>query len=216
MTRPKSSRDWVHRHLNDPYVKRAQEDGYRSRAAYKLLEFNRREPLLKPGMTVIDLGSTPGGWSQVAAQTVGVKGKVIAIDLLEMKPVTGVHFIHDDFSHDTGLHAVISALGENNKADLVISDMSPNLTGNRVIDQARLYALCELAADFAVHFLKPNGIFLVKVFQGEGFEPYLKLLRQNFLKVSTKKPDASRDESRETYIIAKGIKQEAVALNCNS
>ncbi|MBL8511111.1 MAG: RlmE family RNA methyltransferase [Betaproteobacteria bacterium] len=203
--RPKNSRDWVKRHLSDPYVKRAQAEGYRSRAVYKLLEIDSRERLLTTGSVVVDLGSAPGGWSQLAMQKVGPRGKVIAIDLLPMEPIPGVTFIQADFSDEGGLSAVISAL-DNQPVDLVISDMSPNLTGIALTDQARLFELGELAVDFAAKFLKPDGFFLVKVFQGGDFEPFVKLLRSQFLQVSTKKPDASRDESREVYILAKGLR----------
>ena len=205
--RPKNSRDWVKRHLSDPYVKRSQVDGYRSRSTYKLSEIIEKESLMKPGMTVVDLGSAPGGWSQWVAKKVGTKGKVVAIDILEMAPVTGVHFIQADFSHVAGLNAVVEAIGgENEKVDLVISDMAPNLTGIGITDQARLFTLGELALEFAVKFLKPNGVFLVKVFQGAGFEPFVKLMRSHFRHVAAKKPDASRDESRETYLLARDIK----------
>ncbi len=202
--RPKNSRDWVKRHLSDPYVKRSQEQGFRSRSVYKLSEIDANERLIQPGMTVVDLGSAPGGWSQWSIKKVGARGKVVAIDLLEMEPVTGVHFIKADFSAQDGLDAVVEAIGgETAKVDLVISDMAPNLTGIVITDQGRLFALGELAMDFAVKFLKPNGVFLVKVFQGSGFEAYVKLMRANFKSVAAKKPDASRDESRETYLLAK-------------
>jgi 23S rRNA (uridine2552-2'-O)-methyltransferase len=205
--RPKNSRDWVKRHLNDPYVKRSQEEGFRSRSVYKLSEIDANEKLIKPGMTVVDLGSTPGGWSQWTVKKVGAKGKVVAIDLLPMEPIPGVHFIQADFSLDEGLAAVESAIGgEGHKVDLVISDMAPNLTGIVITDQARLFTLGEMAMDFAVKWLKPNGVFLVKVFQGAGFEPYVKTLRQHFKAVAAKKPDASRDESRETYLLARDLK----------
>ena len=205
--RPKNSRDWVKRHLSDPYVKRSQADGYRSRSTYKLSEIIEKESLMKPGMTVVDLGSAPGGWSQWVAKKVGAKGKVVAIDILEMAPVAGVNFIQADFSHEAGLNAVVEAIGgKNEKVDLVISDMAPNLTGIGITDQARLFTLGELALEFAVTFLKPNGVFLVKVFQGAGFEPFVKLMRSHFRHVAAKKPDASRDESRETYLLARDIK----------
>lgn len=205
--RPKNSRDWVKRHLNDPYVKRSQEEGYRSRAVYKLSEIDANERLIKPGMIVVDLGSAPGGWSQWSIKKVGAKGKVVAIDLLPMETVPGVHFIQADFSLDEGLAAVESAIGgEGVKVDLVISDMAPNLTGIVITDQARLFTLGEMAMEFAVKWLKPNGVFLVKVFQGAGFEPYVKTLRQHFKAVAAKKPDASRDESRETYLLARDLK----------
>ena len=204
--RPKNSRDWVQRHLNDPFVKKAQEEGYRSRAVYKLQEIDTREGFLKPGAVVVDLGSAPGGWSQLAIKKVGGKGKVVAIDLLPMDPISGVIFIQADFSEEAGLNAVIAEL-EGKPVDLVISDMSPNMTGIPLTDQARLFNLGEMAMDFAVKFLQPNGVFIVKVFQGAGFEPYVKLLRRNFQHVSAKKPDASRDESREVYMVAKAIKK---------
>lgn len=203
--RPKNSRDWVKRHLSDPYVKRANEEGYRSRAVYKLQEILEAEKLIKPGMVVVDLGSAPGGWSQMVVKRVGTTGKVVAIDLLPMEPIERVHFIQADFAEDAGLAAVVDAI-ENKPVDLVISDMAPNLTGVVITDQARLYALGELAVDFAVKFLKPNGAFLVKVFQGDGFEPFVKFMRSKFQKVAAKKPDASRDESREVYLFARGLK----------
>ncbi len=203
--RPKNSRDWLRRHLSDTYVKQANEHGFRSRSVYKLQEVDDDEKLMKPGMTVVDLGSAPGSWSQLAIKKVGTKGKVIAIDMLPMEAIENVHFIESDFSLDAGLNAVVAAI-ENKQVDLVISDMAPNLTGIVLTDQARLYALGEMAMDFAVKFLKPNGCFLVKVFQGDGFEPYVKLMRANFQKVVTKKPDASRDESREVYLFGRGLK----------
>ena len=205
--RPKNSRDWVQRHLSDPYVKRAQKEGYRSRSVYKLAEIDAKEKLVKTGMTVVDLGSAPGGWSQWVVKQVGNKGKLVAIDLLEMDPIADVHFIKADFSDAVGLNAVIAAIGgEDSKVDLVISDMAPNLTGVVITDQARLFTLGELAMEFAVKFLKPNGVFLVKVFQGEGFEPYVKTLRSQFKRVAAKKPDASRGESRETFLMARELK----------
>ena len=205
--RPKNSRDWVQRHLSDPYVKRAQAEGYRSRSVYKLTEIDAKEKLVKAGMTVVDLGSAPGGWSQWVVKQVGAKGKLVAIDLLDMEPIPGVHFIKADFSDAAGLSAVIAAIGgPESKVDLVISDMAPNLTGVVITDQARLFTLGELAMDFAVKFLKPNGVFLVKVFQGAGFEPYVKTLRANFKRVAAKKPDASRGESRETFLMARELK----------
>ena len=205
--RPKNSRDWVQRHLSDPYVKRAQAEGFRSRSVYKLTEIDAKEKLVKPGMTVVDLGSAPGGWSQWVVKEVGSKGKLVAIDLLDMEPIKDVHFIKADFSESAGLNAVIAAIGGlDAKVDLVISDMSPNLTGVVITDQARLFTLGELAMEFAIKFLKPNGVFLVKVFQGVGFEPYVKTLRENFKSVAAKKPVASRGESRETYLMARDLK----------
>lgn len=209
--RPKNSRDWVKRHLSDPYVKRSQEQGFRSRSVYKLSEIDASERLIQPGMVVVDLGSAPGGWSQWSIKKVGARGKVVAIDLLDMEPVAGVNFIKADFSSPQGLDAVVHAIGgESAKVDLVISDMAPNLTGIVITDQARLFTLGELAMEFAVKFLKPNGVFLVKVFQGSGFEAYVKLMRENFKSVAAKKPDASRDESRESYLLAKQPKVSSV------
>lgn len=205
--RPKNSRDWVKRHLNDPFVKKSKDEGFRSRAVYKLSEIDATEKLIRPGMTVVDLGSAPGGWSQWSTKKVGSRGKVVAIDLLDMQPVPGVVFIKADFTSEVGCRAVVEAIGgENAKVDLVISDMAPNLTGVAYTDQANLYELAELAAEFAVRFLKPNGAFLVKVFQGVGFEAYVKVLRASFKTVGAKKPDASRDESRETYLLARDLK----------
>ena len=204
-SRPKNSRDWVKRHLSDPYVKKANKEGYRSRSVYKLQEIDAAEKLIKPGMVIVDLGSAPGGWSQMLIEKLSNTGKVVAIDMLPMEPIEKVHFIEADFSEDAGLNAVVAAI-ENKPVDLVISDMAPNLTGVVITDQARLYALGELATEFAVKFLKPNGAFLVKVFQGDGFEPFVKLLRSQFIKVGAKKPDASRDESREVYLLARGLK----------
>ncbi len=203
--RPKNSRDWVKRHLSDPYVKRAQEEGYRSRSVYKLQQI-AGPGFIKPGMIVVDLGSAPGGWSQWSVKQVGAKGKVIAIDLLPMEAIPGVLFIEDDFSSDTGLAAVETAL-DGQPADLVISDMAPNLTGIPTTDQARLFGLAEMAMEFAVRSLKPEGSFLVKVFQGAGFEPYVKEMRRFFGSVAAKKPDSSRDESRETFLLGKGLKK---------
>lgn len=203
--RPKNSRDWVRRHLSDPFVKKSQEDGFRSRSVYKLIEIDERDRLLKPGVVMVDLGSAPGSWSQYASKKVGKSGRVVAIDLLPMEPIPDVIFIEKDFSEDAGLQAVIDAI-DNQPLDLVISDMAPNMTGIPVTDQARLFNLGELALDFALKFLKPNGVFVVKVFQGHGFEPYVKLLRSHFKAVDARKPDASRDESREVYLLARGLK----------
>ena len=205
--RPKNSRDWVKRHLSDPFVKKSKDEGFRSRSVYKLSEIDATERLLKPGMTVIDLGSAPGGWSQWSVKKVGSRGKVVAIDILDMVPIAGVNFIKGDFLKEESLQAVVEAIGgEKSKVDLVLSDMAPNLTGVAYTDQANLYELGDLAADFAVKFLKPNGVFLVKVFQGVGFEAYVKDLRTKFKTVSAKKPDASRDESRETYMLGRDLK----------
>lgn len=187
-------------HVSDPYVQRAQKEGYRSRAAYKLLEIDKRDHLMKPGMVVIDLGAAPGGWSQVAAAKVGVTGKVIALDILPMTPIFGVDFIQGDFREASVLAQLQEQL-QGKQVRLVISDMAPNITGIAVTDQAGVIYLAELALDLAVQQLQPGGAFLVKVFQGAGFEGYLKLMRQHFTKVVTRKPDASRDRSSELYLL---------------
>ena len=192
-------------HVNDPYVKRASAEGMRSRAAYKLQQINDKDKLIRPGMLVVDLGATPGGWSQVAARIVAPAGRVIAIDLLEMTGLPGVTFIQGDFAADNGLAALERELaGE--KADLVLSDMAPNISGISLADQSRLIGLVELALDFAVNRLKPQGNFLVKVFQGVGFNEFVTAMRKAFAQVQTRKPDASRKGSREVYLLGRGLK----------
>jgi len=203
MSKSHSSKQWLRRHVNDPYVQRSKREGYRSRSAYKLTEIDDRDKLLKGGQLVVDLGAAPGGWSQVAAQRVGASGKVVAIDLLEMEPVAGVTFVRGDFSSKKGLAAVEEVL-KGRKADIVLSDMAPNMSGIAVSDQARILELAEIARDFALLHLKPDGAFLVKVFQGSGYDEYLKSLRRAFQKVASRKPDASRDESAEHYLLARG------------
>jgi 23S rRNA (uridine2552-2'-O)-methyltransferase len=205
MKKSHSSKQWLRRHVNDPYVQRSKREGYRSRSAYKLTEIDERDKLLRPGQVVVDLGAAPGGWSQVLAQRVGARGRVIAIDLLEMEPVAGVTFIQGDFGSDRGLEAVQAAL-EGGRADLVLSDMSPNLSGIAVSDQARSMHVAEIARDFALLHLKPEGAFLVKIFQGAGYDDYLRSLRQAFRKVVVRKPAASRDESAEQYLLARGLR----------
>ena len=202
MKRSQSSKQWLRRHVNDPYVQRSKREGYRSRSAYKLTEIDERDKLLKPGMVVVDLGAAPGGWSQVAVKRVGASGRVIAIDLLAMEPVTGVTFVQADFSTAAGLAAIERELS-GRKADLVLSDMAPNLTGIAVSDQARAQALSELARDFALLHLQREGAFLVKIFQGAGYDDYLKSLRRAFEKVVVRKPEASRGESAEQYLLAR-------------
>ena len=187
-------------HINDPYVQMAQKDGYRSRAAYKLLEIDERDHLLKPGMVVVDLGATPGGWCQVAAAKLGQNGKIIALDLLPLQPLPRVEFIQGDFRDDAVLAQLEQKLG-GQQIGLVISDMAPNMSGIDSADQARAIHLAELALEFASQHLKPGGAFLVKVFQGVGFEDYLKLMRSHFVKVVTRKPKASRDRSSEQYLL---------------
>ena len=201
-----SSKQWLRRHVNDPYVQRSKKEGYRSRSAYKLTEIDERDKLLRPGMVVVDLGAAPGGWSQVAAQRVGKAGKVIAIDLLAMEPVTGVTFVQGDFSANAGLEAVEAALG-GRQADLVLSDMAPNMSGIAVSDQARSMALAEIARDFAIAHLSPSGALLVKVFQGAGFDEFLMSVRKAFSKVAVRKPEASRGESAEQYLLARELRR---------
>lgn len=196
----KTSKQWMREHINDPYVQMAQRDGYRSRAAYKLLEIDERDHLLKPGMVVVDLGATPGGWCQVAASKIGDKGKVIALDLLPLAPLARVEFILGDFREDSVLAQLEEKL-EGKQIGLVISDMAPNISGIDSIDQARSIHLAELALEFAAQHLKPGGAFLVKVFQGSGFEDYVKMMRTHFKKVVNRKPKASRDRSSEVYML---------------
>ena len=197
----------MHQHVNDPYVKRAQAEGMRSRAAYKLRQINEKDRLLKPGMVVVDLGAAPGGWSQVAGRMVAPGGRVIAIDLLEMQGLAGVTFIRGDFSESAGLAALERELG-GVAVDLVLSDMAPNISGIALADQARLIGLVELALDFSSKHLKPQGNFLVKVFHGAGFDGFVNAMRAVFRQVQTRKPEASRKGSREVYLLGRGLKQE--------
>lgn len=201
----KSSAGWLKEHFDDQYVQRSWQDGYRSRASYKLLEIDAKDKLLKPGMTVIDLGAAPGGWSQIAADKVGPSGVVIASDILEMDALAGVDFIQGDFTEDAVLDAILGALGER-PVDLIISDMAPNMSGMAAIDQPQAMYLVELALDLARQTLRPGGHFLAKVFQGEGFDEFLKELRGSFTRVVTRKPEASRARSREVYLLAEGFK----------
>ena len=203
MKASKTSKQWMREHINDPYVQLAQKEGYRSRAAYKLLELDERDHLIKPGMVVVDLGATPGGWCQVAAKKLGVDGRIIALDLLPLDPLPRVEFIQGDFREDSVLLQLEEKLG-GRKIGLVISDMAPNICGVSSADQARSMHLAELALDFAVKHLAPGGSFVVKVFQGVGFEEYLKLTRDHFNKVVTRKPKASRDRSSEQYLVGLG------------
>ncbi len=200
MARSKSSREWLDRHVNDEYVQRAQVDGYRSRAVYKLLEIQQKDQLIQPGDVVVDLGAAPGGWSQVALELVGEKGAVFALDILQMEAIDGVTFIEGDFREQQPLDKLREAL-DGRDVDLVISDMAPNLSGMATVDQPRSIYLCELALDFAVQTLKPGGNFLTKIFQGEGFDAYLRQLRENFASIMTRKPQSSRSKSSEVYLI---------------
>lgn len=192
-------------HVTDPYVKRAKTQGYRSRAAYKLLEIAEKDQLLKPGMTVVDLGASPGGWSQVAAKAVGAAGSVLAVDALEMAQVPGVTIIRGDFGDGSTLAELEGAL-ENRPVDLVLSDMAPNLSGIASADQARAVVLAELALEFSLNHLKPHGNFLVKTFQGAGYDGLVAMLRRSFVQVQTRKPDASRSRSSEVYLLGKGLR----------
>lgn len=204
MKRKAKTHAWHHQHVHDFYVRQASEQGWRSRAAFKLLEIDDHDHLLKPGISVVDLGCAPGGWCQVAAERMGQRGRIIGIDLLEMTGLGGVTFIQGDFSADDGLMRLEEAMG-GAPADLVLSDMAPNITGVAVADQARSYYLAELALDFARQHLKPDGAFLVKVFQGAGFEDFMRNLRAVFKSVAVRKPKASRDRSREVYLLGRGL-----------
>lgn len=192
-------------HFDDQYVKQSWQDGYRSRASYKLLEIDDKDKLLRPGMTVIDLGAAPGGWSQIAAEKVGSQGRVIASDILEMDSLADVTFIQGDFTEEAVLDAILERL-ENRPVDLVMSDMAPNMSGMAAIDQPQAMYLVELALELARETLSPGGKLLVKVFQGEGFDSYLKELRNSFKRVVTRKPGASRARSREVYLLAEGFR----------
>lgn len=201
----KSSKAWLHRHVTDGYVRQARAAGYRSRAAYKLLEIDQKDRVLRPGSRVLDLGAAPGGWSQVAARKVGPNGRVVAIDLLEIAPISGVTVLRGDVREPRAREAARQALG--GAADLVLSDLSPNLSGISAVDQARAAELAGLAVELACEVLKPTGALLVKVFQGEAFEEVLGRVRRAFQTVAVRKPGASRGESRETYLLGRGLKR---------
>ncbi|MEN9784495.1 MAG: hypothetical protein RJA24_1838, partial [Pseudomonadota bacterium] len=196
MAKNKTSKAWMQEHVTDPYVRKAQAEGMRSRAAYKLQQLAERDHLLKPGMVVVDLGCAPGGWAQVAGRVVGPEGRVVGVDLLEMMPVPGVRFVQGDFGDDAVLAEVEEWL-EGRSVDLVLSDMAPNMSGVASVDQARSIGLAELALDFSVNHLKPQGNFLVKVFQGSGFEQLVAQIRRRFVQVMIRKPEASRSRSNE-------------------
>jgi 23S rRNA (uridine2552-2'-O)-methyltransferase len=201
--RSKSSGRWLREHFSDPYVKQAQRQGYRSRAALKLAALDERDRLFRPGLTVVDLGAAPGGWSQLGAARVGSSGRVIALDVLDMEPLENVIFIQGDFREDGPLRALEAELaGE--RVDLVLSDMAPNISGQDAVDQPRAMYLAELALDFARQWLNPEGVFVVKLFQGEGFDEFLAELRSGFRRVVMRKPPASRNRSREMYALATG------------
>lgn len=200
MARSSSSKQWLKEHFEDKYVKQSQEDGYRSRASYKLLELQDKDKIMRPGMTVVDLGAAPGGWSQVAAELVGDSGKVIASDILPMNGLAGVDFIQGDFTEEAVLQQLLDAL-DGKGADLVISDMAPNMSGMKAIDQPRVMCLAELALDMAKTVLRSDAYFLVKVFQGAGFNEFLRDMQSCFKTVKTRKPAASRSRSREIYLL---------------
>jgi 23S rRNA (uridine2552-2'-O)-methyltransferase len=195
---------WMHEHLNDPYVQEAQRRGFRSRAAFKLLELAERDKLLKPGMTVVDLGAAPGSWSQVLRERLGPSGRIVAVDVLPMDPIADVRFVQADFRSDEGRAAVEQALA-GASVDLVVSDMAPNLSGIDPVDQARSMHLGELALEFAVSHLRPGGDLLVKVFQGTGLPEFQRAIGAHFAKVYVRKPKSSRDRSRETFLVGKGF-----------
>lgn len=207
MVRTKSSQRWLKEHFDDPFVKMAQKDGYRSRASYKLLEIQEKDRILRPGMTVVDLGSAPGGWSQVTSRLIGGRGRLIASDILLMDSIPDVTFIQGDFTEDEVFEQLLQAIGDQ-PVDLVISDMAPNMSGVRSADQPRSMFLCELALDLAGRVLAPGGDFLIKIFQGEGFDEYHKQVRGMFDKVQMRKPLASRGRSREQYMLGRGFRGE--------
>lgn len=203
--RPSSAR-WIAEHENDPYVKEARRLGFRSRAVFKLKEINERDRLLRPGMVVVDLGAAPGGWSQLARPLLGPSGRMIALDILPMEPLAGVDVITGDFREETVLRELESKVGSQ-AVDLVLSDMAPNVSGIDTADQAGQLYLCELALEFARAHLKPRGDLVLKVFQGEGFDAFLKTIRQDFESVTIRKPKASRPRSREVYLLARGLRR---------
>lgn len=200
-----SSKRWLKEHFDDHYVQQAQKQGWRSRAVFKLEEIQTKDRLLKPGMTVVDLGAAPGGWSQLASQLVGDKGQVIACDILAMDPIVGVDFLQGDFREEAVLETLLNRIN-GKTVDIVLSDMAPNMSGNNSVDQSRSMYLCELALDMCHQVLKPNGSFVIKVFQGEGFDEYFRALRDAFSSIKTRKPDSSRARSREVYLVATGYK----------
>ena len=207
MSRAKTGKRWLQEHFSDPHVKRSRELGYRSRASLKLLEIQRRDRLIRPGMTIVDLGAAPGGWSQVAAELTGATGRVVAVDLLPMAPIPGVAFVQGDFGDADVLEQVLTLL-DGGEAGLVISDMAPNISGMKGIDQPRAMALAELALDLSGRILAPGGKLLVKVFQGEGCEAFRSSLQEAFTAVKTRKPDASRARSSEMYLLASGFHRQ--------
>lgn len=205
MAKSKTSKKWMEEHVNDPYVKKAQQDGYRSRASYKLIEINDKDKLIRPGNVAMDLGSAPGGWSQIIAPMVGESGRVIASDILPMDSIVGVDFVQGDFTDEAVYERILEVL-DGAEVDVVVSDMAPNMSGVNTTDQYASMYLVELALDMARNVLRKNGSFCAKVFQGVGYDEYMKDVRSSFNKVIVRKPAASRPRSREVYIVATGFK----------
>ncbi len=205
MARTKSSKAWLHEHVTDPYVQKAKAEGWRSRAAFKLMEIDDRDKLIRPGDVVVDLGATPGGWSQVVADRMKGRGRVIALDLLEMAHISGVEFFQGDF-RDEAILAQLEERLAGDRVGLVLSDMAPNISGISLSDQARMMHLAELGLEFSKDWLKPDGSFLVKVFQGHGYDDFVAQMRRIFKTVVTRKPDASRDRSSELYLLGRGLR----------
>lgn len=212
MKRQAKTRVWHQKHVNDFYVRQSVVQGYRSRSAYKLMEIDDHDHLLRPGMVMVDLGCAPGGWCQVAVERMKGQGRIVGIDLLEMTGMNHITFIQGDFTEASDLEKVDAAL-QGKAVDLVLSDMAPNITGVILTDQARSYQLVELALEFAAEYLQPEGVFLVKVFQGAGFEDYMKAMRAVFRKVAARKPEASRDSSREVYLLGRGLKAKPASVS---
>ncbi|HIP81101.1 MAG TPA: 23S rRNA (uridine(2552)-2'-O)-methyltransferase RlmE [Leucothrix mucor] len=208
MARSKSSEGWLKEHFDDEYVKRSQKEGYRSRAVYKLKEIQQKDKLIKPNMQVVDLGAAPGGWSQYAVELVGKNGRVVASDILPLDPLPFVEFIQGDFTEESVLNDILDVLykdEKNTRADVIISDMAPNITGVETIDQPKSVYLCELSLDMARQILKKNGSFVVKLFQGDGSDAFVKDVKSSFKQVKIRKPKASRARSREVYVVAQGF-----------
>lgn len=205
MARSKTSAEWLKEHVDDIYVQKAQQDGYRTRASYKLIELDEKDQLIKPGMVILDLGAAPGGWSQVVGRKLNGNGVIIASDILPMDPIADVDFIQGDFTEQSVFDQIMEVVG-GRPVDLVISDMAPNMSGMASIDQPGSMYLVELALDMARQVLKPNGQFVAKVFQGDGFDQYVKDVRESFSKVMIRKPKASRPRSREVYVVGKGFR----------
>ena len=206
----RSNRAWIERHIHDPFVKRSKQEGYRARSVYKLIELDEREHLLRPGMTVVDLGAAPGSWAQVVRERMsdskgGVRGRIIAMDILPMDPIDGVTFLQGDFREQDVADQLAEILN-GDKVDVVLSDMAPNLSGIAAADAARSMLLCELALEFCLDHLKPQGVFVTKAFQGSGYSQYVETLKRHFKKVAARKPEASRDTSAEVYLVSRHLK----------